>query len=158
MPSRVTVVGLTGSSPAAAATVAPAAREAIDRADLLVGGRRLLAAADAGGWAPQARRRDLTGDLAGALRDIADAPGEVCILASGDPGFFGVVRPLAEALGRSRGVLEVHPAPSSVSLAFARLGLHWDDAAVVSAHGRPPGEAADAACSAPKVAVLTSPD
>ena len=34
--------------------------------------------------------------------------------------------------------LEVHPAPSSVALAFARLGLPWDDALVVSAHGRDP--------------------
>ena len=33
--------------------------------------------------------------------------------------------------------LEIHPAPSSVAVAFARAGIHWDDAVVVSAHGRP---------------------
>jgi precorrin-6Y C5,15-methyltransferase (decarboxylating) len=79
----------------------------------------------------------------------------VCVLASGDPGFFGVVRLLAGRFGRS--ALCVHPAPSSVAVAFARLGMPWDDAAVVSAHGRPLAEAAAAAASAPKAAVLTGP-
>jgi precorrin-6Y C5,15-methyltransferase (decarboxylating) len=76
-------------------------------------------------------------------------------LASGDPGFFGIVRVLAEQLGSAR--LEIHPAPSSVALAFARSGLSWDDATVVSAHGRSLEEAAARAGGA-KVAVLTSPD
>ena len=58
----------------------------------------------------------------------------VCVLASGDPGFFGIVRALGERLGDGR--VAVHPAPSAVALAFGRLGLSWDDAAVVSAHGR----------------------
>src|SRR5690606_29443652 len=86
----------------------------------------------------------------------------VCVLASGDPGFFGIVRALGERLGADR--LAVHPAPSSVAMAFARLGLSWDDAAVVSAHGRPLDAAVAAVVSAAhtgaggKVAVLTSPD
>lgn len=85
------------------------------------------------------------------------ADGErVCVLASGDPGFFGLVRLMA---GRVEGQgLEVHPAPSSVALAFARLGVNWDDAAVVSAHGRPLDAAVAAVLSHPKVAVLVSPD
>jgi precorrin-6Y C5,15-methyltransferase (decarboxylating) len=43
-------------------------------------------------------------------------------------------------------------------MAFARLGLPWDDAVVVSAHGRPLEEALGAIRIARKVAVLTSPD
>jgi precorrin-6Y C5,15-methyltransferase (decarboxylating) len=89
--------------------------------------------------------------------DRIDAePGPVCVVASGDPGFFGIVRPLAERFGSER--CEVHPAPSSVALAFARLGMAWDDAVVVSAHGRSLSAAARAASSHPKVAVLVSPD
>jgi precorrin-6Y C5,15-methyltransferase (decarboxylating) len=45
-----------------------------------------------------------------------------------------------------------------VSLAFARLGLPWDDATVVSAHGRPLAEAAHLVAASPKAAVLVSPD
>ncbi len=95
-------------------------------------------------------------DLAGALDAIGYETGPVCVLASGDPGFFGIVRPLIERFGAE--ALDVHPAPSSVSLAFARLGLAWDDAVVVSAHGRPLASAARAILAHPKVAVLTSPD
>jgi len=96
----------------------------------------------------------------GPLTDVLDAlelePGGVCVLASGDPGFFGIVRVLAERFGPER--LDVHPAPSSVSLAFARLGLPWDDATVISAHGRPLADAARRAVRHPKVAVLVAPD
>ena len=80
-------------------------------------------------------------------------PGPVVVLASGDPGFFGIVRAL-----RARGIAPaVIPAVSSVALAFARLGLDWDDALVVSAHGRDPGQALAAALAHPKAAILTAP-
>ena len=92
-----------------------------------------------------------------ALLDALDAEhGTACVLASGDPGFFGIVRLLAERFGPQ--ALDVHPAPSSVALAFARLGLPWDDALVVSAHGRPLADAARRAAVHPKVAVLVAPD
>jgi precorrin-6Y C5,15-methyltransferase (decarboxylating) len=78
------------------------------------------------------------------------------VLASGDPGFFGIVRAL-----RARGIEpRVIPATSSVTLAFARLGLDWDDALVVSAHGREPRgpkHALAAALAHPKAAILTAP-
>jgi precorrin-6Y C5,15-methyltransferase (decarboxylating) len=77
-------------------------------------------------------------------------------LASGDPGFFGIVRSLLRVIDRKN--LVVLPAPSSVSLAFARIGLPWDDATVVSAHGRPLADAIGAIRVARKVAVLTSPE
>jgi precorrin-6B C5,15-methyltransferase / cobalt-precorrin-6B C5,C15-methyltransferase len=118
-------------------------------ADLYVGGRRHLEGL--GG-----RHLVIGADLAPVLDGIAGEPGRVCVLASGDPGFFGIVRALGERFG-SEG-LDVRPAPSSVSLAFARLGLPWDDAVVVSAHGRPLRAAARRAAPAAKAAVLTSPD
>ncbi len=79
----------------------------------------------------------------------------VCILASGDPGFFGLTR-----LARARfgpGNLRVHPAPSAVALAYARAGRQWADATGVPPHGRDPGPAVDAVGRLPKVAVLCSP-
>lgn len=118
-------------------------------ADLYVGGRRHL---DGVGG----RHLVIGGDLGPVLDGIAAEAGRVCVLASGDPGFFGIVRALAERFGP--GALDVRPAPSSVSLAFARLGLPWDDAVVVSAHGRPLRAAARRAAAAAKAAVLTSPD
>jgi precorrin-6Y C5,15-methyltransferase (decarboxylating) len=149
VPDRITVVGLGAEGLCGLTTDA---RQAVDRAALIVGGRRHLTAFD-GLWA--ARTVPLTADVDAALDEIATEAGPVCVLASGDPGFFGIVRPLAERFGADR--LEVHPAPSAVALAFARLGLAWDDAVVVSAHGRPLAAAARTAASHPKVAVLVSP-
>ena len=118
-------------------------------ADLVVGGRRHLEGRPG-------RHLVIGGDLAPVLDAIAAEVGRVCVLASGDPGFFGIVRALADRFGPE--ALDVRPAVSSVALAFARLGLPWDDAVVVSAHGRPLRAAARRAAAAPKAAVLTSPD
>lgn len=89
-------------------------------------------------------------------RRAVDGAARVCVLASGDPGFFGIVRGLLRMVDRKS--LRVLPAPSAVSLAFARLGLPWDDAVVVSAHGRPLSDAVSVVRTARKAAVLTSPD
>jgi precorrin-6Y C5,15-methyltransferase (decarboxylating) len=134
----IVVVGVSeGGSPAAA------------DAELVVGGRRHLDGLPG-------RHLVVGGDLGPVLDAIAAEPGRVCVLASGDPGFFGIVRVLADRFGSE--ALDVRPAVSSVALAFARLGLPWDDAVVVSAHGRPLRDAARRAAAAPKAAVLTSPD
>ncbi len=104
------------------------------------------------------RTIELSGPLQAVLDQVADAVGRgqaVTILASGDPGFFGIVRVLHQRFGAH--ALQVHPAPSSVALAFGRIGTTWDDATVVSAHGRPPEAAIHAVQGRPKVAVLTSP-
>ncbi len=148
-PERIVVIGLHGQ---AEGELPKPARLALEEADLVVGGGRHLAAFTRPG------RPTLTigGDVDAVLDAIEDQEGVVVVLASGDPGFFGMVRPLAARFGSAR--LEVHPAPSSVALAFARLGLSWDDAVVVSAHGRGLGEAADEALRHPKVAVLVSPE
>jgi len=146
---RIAVVGVTGD------VLGKDAIRAVEGADLVAGGRRLLDRLAP----PGARRIPLGGEggeLATVLDALASETGTVCVLASGDPGFFGIVRALAERLGPD--ALDVHPAPSSVSLAFARVGLPWDDAVVVSAHGRPLDAAARTAAGAPKAAVLTAPD
>ncbi|MFN2503837.1 MAG: precorrin-6y C5,15-methyltransferase (decarboxylating) subunit CbiE [Acidimicrobiales bacterium] len=148
-PRSIAVVGMFGGAPSGPASAA------IEGADLLVGGRHHLDTVPEAGDR-RARRLPLEADLAGALDAIEVESGRVCVLASGDPGFFGIVRVLAERFGP--GALDVHPAPSSVAVAFARLGLPWDDAVVVSAHGRPLSDAARQAVGAAKAAVLTSPD
>ncbi|MEH0846360.1 hypothetical protein V6U81_28695, partial [Micromonospora sp. CPCC 205711] len=51
----------------------------------------------------------------------------------------------------------VKQAVDVVAAAFARAGLDWDGAAVVTAHGRDPGPALNACRALPLVAVLTAP-
>jgi precorrin-6B C5,15-methyltransferase / cobalt-precorrin-6B C5,C15-methyltransferase len=132
------------------------AEAALRAADVVLGAGRLLEAlpAEVGG-----KRIEVGGALAETLELVAErrALGErVCLLASGDPGFFGIVRVASARFGAE--VLEIHPAPSSVAMAFARAGINWDDAVVVSAHGRPLEPAVEVVLAQPKVAVLTAPD
>lgn len=154
-PIPIAVVGVHGGHP-----YGPGAVEALASADVVVGSSRQLSQA-ASLRRPEADTVVLAGPLdevLGRVEDASRAGRAVSVLASGDPGFFGIVRALATRVGND--LLRVHPAPSAVSLAFARLGLSWDDASVVSAHGRPLADAVAAVRSSPQpsVAVLTSPD
>ena len=66
-----------------------------------------------------------------------EAEDSVVVLASGDPGFFGIVRLLGERFGGKK--LRVLPGLSSVTLGLRRAGLSSDDAVAVSAGGDPAG-------------------
>ena len=139
----VTVIGVDG------APLPPAAARALAAASAVAGAPRHLAAAP---LPPEADRIPIR-RLDPALDAICAHPGPVAVLASGDPGFFGIVRAL-----RARNVIPaVVPAVSSVALAFAHLGLDWDDALVLSAHGRDAGPVTAAALAHPKAAILTGP-
>ena len=146
MSSEVTVIGCDGRP------FGPEAAQALAAARLVIGAPRHLVAT---AIPPGAERMEIK-HLDAALDTLDARSGRVAVLASGDPGFFGIVRAL-----RARGI-EPHviPATSSVTLAFARLGLDWDDALVISAHGREPRgpkHALAAALAHPKAAILTAP-
>ena len=127
----------------------PALQEAAANADWVVGGLRHL---DVLAVAPE--RRIVLGALQPAVERIRALPDacDVLVVASGDPTYFGIVRALRARHLRPR----VVPAPSSIASAFAAVGLPWDDAVVVSVHGRPLATAVNLARALPKVGVLTS--
>ncbi|HEY1119557.1 MAG TPA: precorrin-6y C5,15-methyltransferase (decarboxylating) subunit CbiE [Acidimicrobiales bacterium] len=148
----VSVVGLHGGH-----WYGPAAEAALLSADLLVGAARQHAdLAHAGLSGEPVELWGKLDELVELCIDRSAQGDRVCVLAAGDPGFFGIVRVLAARL--AAGALEVHPAPSSVSLAFARAALPWDDAVVATCHGRPLQSSVDAVLAHPKVAVLVSRD
>lgn len=139
----VTVIGCDGSP------LRPAAHAALASATCVVGAARHLDTLSP----TEGVRRVVTGDVRVAVEAARTHDGDLAILSSGDPAFFGLVRTL-----RAHGVVpRVLPAVSSVAQAFARLGLPWEDALVLSAHGRDPRAALAAALAHPKVAVLTAP-
>ena len=143
--SRISVIGLDGGPLSAEAT------ERLEDAALVAGGKRHL---EDLAVAPE-RAVVFEGNLSAALLRIEAESGPVVVIASGDPGFFGITRLLGERFGAEN--LRVLPAVSSVALAFARAGISWDDAVTVSAHGRGPRRAVNVCRAHPKVAVLTSP-
>ncbi|WP_432861560.1 precorrin-6y C5,15-methyltransferase (decarboxylating) subunit CbiE [Microbispora rosea] len=139
----VTVIGVDGRP------LAPWAAERLAEATLVVGAARHLVALPV----PRQAERVVLGQVTAGVRALASHDGPAVVLASGDPGFFGLVRLL-----REHGLdVEVAPGVSSVAAAFGQAGLNWDDAVVVSAHGRDPRRAVNACRALAKVAVLTAP-
>ncbi|CEG98155.1 precorrin-3B C(17)-methyltransferase [Propionibacterium freudenreichii] len=130
--------------------ISEALRADLATADLVVGGRRQLD--DAG--VPAAQRVEL-GSLAPAIERLKalDDDKLAVVIASGDPGFFGILRPLRRA-----GLhCEVVPTITSLQAAFAAVALPWDDAQLVSAHSGGIETAIRIAGVHPKVGVLTAP-
>ena len=130
---------------------------------MVIGGRRELwlwqswtGRSPAGGGPEVLEAADSADDLAQTVRQLAMEGGRrVCLLVPGDPGFFGVVEALDRVVDRHD--LRIVPGPSSVSLAFARLGLAWEDCTVVAVDGPSLDETASVVRTARKAAVLTSP-
>ncbi|MFD5468207.1 precorrin-6y C5,15-methyltransferase (decarboxylating) subunit CbiE [Kitasatospora sp. NPDC127059] len=145
MADRITVIGWDGTP------LTEAAGAALAAATLVAGAPYQL---DALPVSEDAERLAL-GNIQQAARAIAEHRGAAVVVAEGDPGFFGVVRTLRRP---EYGLeLEVLPAVSSVATAFARAGMPWEDAQVVSAHGGRLRRAANICRAHPKVAVLTAP-
>ena len=115
--------------------LSPRARRLVGNAALVAGGARHLVLAE-----PLIAGEQLAwpSPIEAAFRAIVARRGEpVVVLASGDPSHYGIATTLAGVVPASE--TEILPAPSSVSLACARLGWAVQDVVVVSACGRPLG-------------------
>ncbi|MCC2612723.1 precorrin-6y C5,15-methyltransferase (decarboxylating) subunit CbiE [Neorhizobium petrolearium] len=109
------------------------ARSAVSSASVVFGGKRHLELA-APLIAGEARTWPAPFDP--TMRDVMALRGQnVCVLASGDPFFFGVGATLSRHVPAEEFI--TYPAPSSFSLAASRLGWPLQEIETVSLHGRP---------------------
>ena len=100
-------------------------------AEIIIGGLRHLS------MLPEvvAKKISWSKDLKQDIKKINEHKSKkICILASGDPLFYGIGRLLLEHYSISE--VEVIPSPSSLSLCCARIGYNIKDIEVVSLHGR----------------------
>jgi precorrin-6B C5,15-methyltransferase / cobalt-precorrin-6B C5,C15-methyltransferase len=112
--------------------LSPAARRLVAQAAFVVGGRRHLALAQP----LEAESLVWPSPIEDALDTIEAWRGKpVCVLASGDPFFFGVGTMLTRRFAPAEMIC--HPAPSAFALAASRLGWTEQDCALLSLHGRP---------------------
>jgi precorrin-6B C5,15-methyltransferase / cobalt-precorrin-6B C5,C15-methyltransferase len=125
----VTVIGVSGDG---CASLTSRAMDAVASAQWLVGSERQLS------FFPQFRGETIIvkSGLNPVLERISELAGEnnICVLASGDPLFFGIGNLLLKKIGAEH--INFIPQPTSLQWAFARIGMRWDDAAVISLHGR----------------------
>jgi precorrin-6Y C5,15-methyltransferase (decarboxylating) len=109
------------------------ARSLVDRAEVLVGGDRHLA------MLPTDDRERLvwTSPLRDSIEAILQRHGQaVCVLASGDPMCYGIGVTLLRHIPLAE--MTILPAPSTFSLACARLGWSLTEVETVSLCNRPP--------------------
>jgi cobalt-precorrin-7 (C5)-methyltransferase len=142
---------IVGCGPGEADYITPAAEAAAGRAEVLIVSERLR------GLFPgvAAERIDSGTDVDGILEIMAsrrDEGRQVVLLATGDPGIASLARPVIRRFGRKN--CEVIPGISSVQVAFARLGLDWQDARIVTAHSRNPQVSVADLRKARKIAIL----
>ncbi|MGH2416405.1 MAG: precorrin-6y C5,15-methyltransferase (decarboxylating) subunit CbiE, partial [Microcystaceae cyanobacterium] len=124
---EVVGIGLDG-----AAGLTESVRQFVENATLLVGSDRHLSY-----FPNHPAQRIILGDLIEAITEIRHrltSEKQIVILVSGDPLFFGLGRLLLEKFPSEQ--LRFYPHLSSVQLAFNRIKVPWQDARIVSVHGR----------------------
>ena len=114
------------------AGLSPAACGLISAAELVFGGARHLKLAAS---LIRGAARPWPSPFAMGIAEVVAARGrQVCVLASGDPFFYGVGSTLEQQIDPSE--MAVVPGASAFSLAAARLGWALPETALVSLHGR----------------------
>jgi precorrin-6B C5,15-methyltransferase / cobalt-precorrin-6B C5,C15-methyltransferase len=130
--SRERWLGLVGIGEDGVDGLTPAARRLVAQAEFVVGGKRHLALAGA----VKAETLVWPSPIESALDRIeAHRRTSVCVLASGDPFFFGVGAMLMRRFCPEEMICV--PAPSAFALAASRLGWSQQDCVLISLHGRP---------------------
>jgi precorrin-6Y C5,15-methyltransferase (decarboxylating) len=148
--SKVTILGI---SDAGLDSLTSTAKQVLNKATFLAGGMRHLSFCNdfkVEKLIVKNNLKELAERLVEELKKPDAAP---VVLASGDPLFYGVARFLINKLGS--GQVEVLPYLSSMQLAFARVGLSWEDAQFISVHGRPLDNLSGLVPTAAKVGVFT---
>ena len=112
--------------------LSPLARGMIDRATLIIGGQRHLAMIDSA--QPQMVWESPIESSIAAILKYRGTP--VCVLASGDPLWYGIGVTLLRYIPIEE--MTIIPAPSTFSLACARLGWSLAAVATLSLCGRSP--------------------
>lgn len=127
---------VTGIGPGNEKYITPAALEKIHAAKFLVGGRRALETFAA----PNQETFPITKDLDAAIKFIGEkiSYGQVVVMVSGDPCYYSMLDVIRKSFDAA--LIEVVPSISAFQLAFARAALSWQDATLLSFHGRRPAD------------------
>lgn len=140
---------IVGCGPGSRDYLTPVALKAIEEAEVLVGASRLLELFPSTRAERVAVRSD-TDETLDFVASRADSQ-RIAVLVSGDPGLFSLAKLVIKRFGRSR--CKVIPGVSSVQTAFARIGVDWADAHIISIHKQYPANEPELA-DADKIAIL----
>ncbi|MDW7673768.1 MAG: precorrin-6y C5,15-methyltransferase (decarboxylating) subunit CbiE [Bacillota bacterium] len=126
---KITIVGM---GPGSRDYLLPIGLKKIMDAEVLIGGKRHLEEFNE----VEAIKIEITNNL----MDIKDyilqykCSYRIAVLVSGDPGFHSIFTYLAKHIDKSN--FEIIPGISSLQLAFSRISMTWQDASLISLHGK----------------------
>lgn len=126
---RVTLIGIGGGS---LETMTVGGFQEIRNADILIGASRVLESisfSDAHKF-----MAIIPSEIEAIIEENPNS--RICVLYSGDTGFYSGNTGLAEHLREKEIEFRIIPGLSSVQLLSSRLGIPWQDWNLVSAHGR----------------------
>ena len=145
--SSITIVGC---GPGNKSYATPAAIEAIMKADLLIGARRLI---DEFGNGKHSIAYD---SVTGTIQSIKNNNCKnIAVLVSGDPGFYSLTSCILKEFANLK--ISVIPGICSLIYAFDRLCIPWQDARFLSAHKSLPDDLGLCVSGNNKLGILTSP-
>lgn len=149
-PEKIVVIGsgMSGRSGLSASSL-----QAIRDADELWGAERFLSEFDD----IPAKKVRFRSPLRPQLESLrARGSKRIVVLASGDPGFYGIAGTISEILSPEE--ITIVPNVSALQSAFAKAGVPWQDAALTSLHARPFSEALGLIRRHAKIGLLTEPE
>ena len=151
---KIKSITIVGCGPGGSGYLSGEALTAVAKADCLIGSERLLALFQENGT----ERISVNAEVQKTIDEITSRyeSQNIAVLVSGDPGISSLAKPLIKRFGIEN--CDVIPGISSVQLAFARLGLDWLDAKIISAHGADPDSDMESYAQYKKIAVLGGRD
>ncbi|MDP3791975.1 MAG: precorrin-6y C5,15-methyltransferase (decarboxylating) subunit CbiE [Candidatus Omnitrophota bacterium] len=144
-------VYIIGVGPGAIDYLLPVARKEIKRADCLIGAERLLSLF----LYRNKKKIRLEGHFKKAVSYIKKNKDKerIAVLVSGDPGLYSYLGAIRTALKKEE--YAVIPGISTLQIAFAKIGESWQDAKIISIHGRGKGNLVRDVKSSDKVFLFT---
>jgi cobalt-precorrin-7 (C5)-methyltransferase len=110
------------------------AKKTIESSDIIIGSKRALELFED----VNAEKRVLGASNVDEMLKLAVSKAKkgksVALLSTGDPGFSGVLKPILKLEGNMD--IEVIPGISSIQACAAKLSIPWDDANIITMHGK----------------------
>lgn len=121
-----------GIGPGREEYILPIARREIEKADCLIGSKRILSLFQY----PDKEKVSLENNFKAVISCIRENKDKkkTVVLVSGDPGLYSFSEDIRRAFKKEE--YAILPGISTLQLAFARIGENWQDAKVISIHGR----------------------
>ena len=127
--NKVYVIGI---GPGRGDYLLPIAKKTIAKSDCLIGAKRIISLFKG----LNKEKINLSCDFTKVISFIKENKDKkvISVLVSGDPGLYSFLGQIAKALKKEEYL--VIPGVSALQLSFAKIGEAWQDAKVISLHGR----------------------